>query len=75
MFFFPSSNAPPCEEWNMDPEDCDDCMVSSWSGWSYCSGTCGSGVKTRRRTYHLGSGLNCPYNYHLKETKTCNTNL
>ena len=70
FFFFRSSNALLCE---IDNEDCVDCMVSSWSGWSSCSGTCGSGLKTRRRTIYFGSELSCPY--HLKEAKTCTTNL
>ena len=52
-----------------------DCTVSSWSSWSSCSRTCGSGVKTRTRTKtsYASCGGSCHY-HSFQETKTCNSN-
>ena len=51
-----------------------DCTVSSWSSWSSCSRTCGSGVKTRTRTKTRSAscGGTCPYDF--TDTKRCNSN-
>ena len=50
------------------------CRVSSWSSWSSCSRTCGSGVKTRTRTKTRSAscGGTCPYDF--TDTKRCNSN-
>ena len=50
------------------------CRVSSWTSWSTCTRTCGSGLttRTRRKTVTESCGGGCAY--HLKETKTCNSN-
>lgn len=48
-----------------------DCLVSSWSVYTDCSETCGTGVQRRKRGVTQspgGTGLSCP---HLVESKNC----
>ncbi len=50
-----------------------DCAVSSWSVWSPCTKSCGSGTKKRNRTITkqpANGGRSCPS---LSETTSCNT--
>eukprot|EP00042_Codosiga_hollandica_P046972 m.502676 g.502676 ORF g.502676 m.502676 type:complete len:421 (+) comp57340_c0_seq7:272-1534(+) len=50
-----------------------DCVVSGWSEWSACTGSCAGGVQGRTRevtTSPQDGGLDCPA---LTETQTCNT--
>ncbi|CAH3145033.1 unnamed protein product, partial [Porites lobata] len=56
---------PPCRAVN--------CVVSSWTGWSFCShqcGTSGTQARTRQQTHATSCGGTCPY--HLRETRACN---
>merc|ERR1711865_1333957 len=50
-----------------------DCRLSSWTAFTACTATCGSGSKKRSRsitTTNLHGGVTCPM---LKEYKTCNS--
>ncbi|CAH3191483.1 unnamed protein product [Porites evermanni] len=56
---------PPCSAVN--------CVVSSWTGWSFCShqcGTSGTQARSRQQTRAASCGGTCPY--HLRETRACN---
>lgn len=50
------------------------CRVNNWSSWTSCSRSCGGGQasRTRQKTVTESCGGGCAY--HLKETRTCNTN-
>ena len=50
------------------------CKVSSWSFWSPCTRSCGRGVTSRTRWIRLLEGCGAGCTYHLRESKTCNTN-
>ncbi|XP_015180152.1 PREDICTED: spondin-1-like isoform X3 [Polistes dominula] len=41
-----------CNKTTTDSTEEEACRVSSWSGWSECSVTCGKGNKLRQRQYH-----------------------
>eukprot|EP00798_Chlamydomonas_sp_ICE-L_P018806 gene18806-25352_t len=47
------------------------CEVSSWSGYSSCSRTCGGGTMSRSRSI-IRVGAGCPF---LSETVDCNTQM
>lgn len=50
-----------------------DCVVSSYSAWSACSKSCGSGIRTKTRKIQvntLNGGKACPV---LSQLETCNT--
>ncbi len=67
-----SSSSQSCSEFTQCP---DNCVVSSWSNFSACSATCGSGTITRTRTIvrpASNGGTACP---NLTETIPCGTNL
>jgi hypothetical protein len=53
-----------------------DCSYKTWTGWTSCSKTCGSGTRNRKRTksgpYH--GGRNCAWTKNLI-SESCNTNL
>jgi hypothetical protein len=51
-----------------------DCLMSSWSGWSGCSASCGGGIQSQTRsilTQPSNGGAVCPTN--LVNTQQCNT--
>lgn len=50
------------------------CRVSSWSSWSTCSRSCGSGTQGRARVKTVGESCGGSCSYKLQETRVCNTN-
>ncbi len=68
----PSTQQQSCSDFTECPTDC---VVSSWSSYSACSATCGSGTQTRTRTIASparNGGAACPS---LTETIACITAL
>ncbi|XP_062574138.1 protocadherin Fat 4-like [Saccostrea cucullata] len=51
-----------------------DCEITEWKSWSYCSTTCGKGIRTREREVVVPSSCNgteCPPKTELFESEEC----